>query len=58
MLLFPTIEKMAQSPQGRWLTPLLRNMKWLFMLIAGIKLRFCKVTAYSAIWVLVLTFSL
>ena len=39
ILLFPTIEKMKETPQGKRLTPLVTNARWLFMFVVGI-LRF------------------
>jgi len=35
MLLFPTIERMAVSPEGKRLTPLLKYMRWLLVLLSA-----------------------
>nr|XP_026690937.1 lipid droplet-associated hydrolase [Ciona intestinalis] len=44
VLLFPTIEKMQWTPQGKKLTPILTNARWLFM-FAGM------VASYTPPWV-------
>lgn len=36
VLLFPTIERMKETPQGMRLTPLVSNARWIFMLVVGI----------------------
>ncbi|XP_078486996.1 lipid droplet-associated hydrolase [Ciona intestinalis] len=43
VLLFPTIEKMQLTPQGKKLTPILTNARWLFM-FAGM------VASYTPTW--------
>ena len=39
ILLFPTIERMKETPQGLKLTPLVSNARWIFTFVVGI-LRF------------------
>ena len=46
VLLFPTIERLKQSPKGKLMTPLLSNVRWLFALSIWI-VRFLPVSMLS-----------
>lgn len=35
MMMFPTIKKMAESPQGKRLTPILKYGRWFIVFVAG-----------------------